>query len=274
METAARKNAMPRFAPAGTALMLLVAVAITTAMDANGLSAFSALPLLPLAAAGWWLERHSREAMGIAWGRLRDYGLAVAYPAIVLGALAAIAWVAAASHPATNGTGNVVRNFAIMAGATIPAAILTEEGFFRGWLVASLRRLGLGSGWTLASSSLAFALWHVSAVSLDTGFGLPAAQIPVYLANAAVMGAIWGAMRLRSGSIVVASVSHGLWNGGAYVLFGYGAKIGSLGIEHPEVYGPESGYLGLLLNIAFLVSLCGSGLLGGPRIRPAVAMAR
>ena len=161
-----------------------------------------------------------------------------------------------------------------MAGATIPAALLTEEGFFRGWLVASLRRIGLGAGWVLAVSSLAFALWHVSAVTLHTGFDLPAAQIPVFLGNAAVVGAIWGAMRLRSGSIVVASVCHGLWNGGAYVLFGYGAKIGSLGIPHPEVYGPESGYFGLLLNIVFLVPLAWSSLSRGPRIRPAVATAR
>ena len=75
---------------ARTGFLVLAAIAVTTAMDANGLSAFSALPLLPLAAFGWWLERHSREAMGISWGRLRDYGLAIAYPAIVLGALVAI----------------------------------------------------------------------------------------------------------------------------------------------------------------------------------------
>jgi len=255
-------------------LLVLAAIAVTTAMDANGLSAFSALPLLPLAAFGWWLERHSREAVGLAWGRPRDYGLAVAFPAIVLGTLVAIAWAADATHPSAAASTHAVRDFAIMAGATIPAAILTEEGFFRGWLVASLKRSGRGAGSVLAWSSIAFALWHVSAVSLDTGFDLPAAQIPVYLVNAAVIGAIWGAMRLRSGSIVVASVSHGLWNGGAYVLFGYGAKVGSLAIERPDVFGPESGYLGLLLNIAVLVPLAWSCLPRGPGIRPAVATAR
>ena len=212
--------------------------------------------------------------MGIAWGKPRDYGLALAYPAMVLGSLVLIAWGLDATHPGAKAATATIRDFAIMAGATIPAAILTEEGFFRGWLVASLRRNGLGAGWVLASSSVAFALWHVSAVTLHTGFDLPAAQIPVYLANAVVIGAIWGAMRLRSGSIVVASVSHGLWNGGAYVLFGYGAKIGSLGIEHPEVFGPESGYFGLLLNIAFLVPLAWSCVRRGTAIRPAVATVR
>ena len=141
-----------------------------------------------------------------------------------------------------------------MAGATIPAAILTEEGFFRGWLVASLRAPWFPArGGLLAASSVIFALWHVSAVTLPTGFDLPAAQIPVYLANAAVIGAIWARCACVPGSIIVSSVSHGLWNGGAYVLFGYGAKDGALGIADTEVFGPESGYLGLALNIAFLV---------------------
>lgn len=265
---------MPEARLSRTGFLVLAAIAVTTAMDANGLSAFSALPLLPLAAFGWWLERHSRAAMGLAWGRLQDYAVAVAHPAIVLGALVAIVWTVEAMHPAAAGSSRALRDFAVMAGATIPAAILTEEGFFRGWLVASLRRLGLGAGAVLASSSIAFALWHVSAVSLATGFDLPATQIPVYLLNAAVMGAIWGALRLRSGSIVVASVSHGLWNGGAYVLFGYGSKIGALGIAHPEIYGPESGYLGLLLNIAFLVPLAWFCMQRRPRIRPAEATAR
>jgi len=46
--------------------------------------------------------------------------------------------------------------------------------------------------------------------------------------NAAVMGAIWGLMRLLSGSIVVSSLSHALWNGAAHVLFGEGPKAGMI----------------------------------------------
>lgn len=265
---------MPDGARWSAAGLVLAAIAVTTAMDANGLSAFSALPLLPLAAIGWWLERHSLGAMGISWGHWRNYGLAVAHPVVVLGALACIAWIAGAVHPDAMDAATVIRNFAIMAGATIPAAMLTEEGFFRGWLMASLRRARFGAGALLASSSLAFSLWHVSAVTLDTGFDLPAARIPVFLANAAVLGAIWGAMRQISGSIIVASVGHGLWNGGAYVLFGYGAKTGALGLAQPALFGPESGYVGLLLNVAFLVPLALSCARRGAGIRPAVSAAR
>jgi len=47
--------------------------------------------------------------------------------------------------------------------------------------------------------------------------------------NATLIGLSWGLMRLISGSIIVTSVSHGVWNGMAYVLFGFGEKTGALG---------------------------------------------
>jgi len=246
---------MPRFGLASTAIAVLAAIGITTAMDANGLSEFSALPLLPLAALCWRLERLSRQSMGVVWGRPRDYALACAYPVAVLGALVAIAVTAGAAEFSAADWENAARDFALMASATIPVAILTEEGFFRGWLMASLRRRELVDRQVLIWSSIAFALWHVSAVTLDTGFDLPMTQMPVYLVNASIIGAIWGVMRLKSGSIMVASVSHGLWNGGAYVLFGYGQKTGVLGILGTAVFGPENGLLGLALNLAFLAAL-------------------
>jgi membrane protease YdiL (CAAX protease family) len=104
-------------------------------------------------------------------------------------------------------------------------------------------------------TSITFALWHISAVTLQTGFDLPAAQIPVFLADAAVMGAIWGVLREISGSLVASSVSHGVWNGLAYALFGYGTKVGALGIRHTAIYGPEVGLLGLALNALVLVAV-------------------
>ena len=73
--------------------------------------------------------------------------------------------------------------------------------------------------------------------------------------NAAVMGLIWGLLRSSSGSILVSSISHGLWNGGAYVLFGYGTTLGALGIHETAIYGPEVGFLGLGLNLLFAAAL-------------------
>jgi hypothetical protein len=224
-------------------------------MDASGLSAFSALPLFPLMCLFWYLEKHSRQDMGFVWGQPRGYALAVLYPVLVLGIVAIVAAAAGAIDVSQFDGFKAWRNFALVAGSTILVALITEEGFFRGWLFASLQRAGFTRSATLVWSSVAFSLWHLSAVTLDTGFDLPAAQIPVFMLNAAVIGFIWGMLRSMSGSIVVSSVSHGLWNGGTYVLFGFGTKIGALGIHETAIYGPEVGLLGLALNVLFAAAL-------------------
>jgi len=236
-------------------LGVLAAIAVTTTMDASGLSTFSALPLFPLMGLFWYLERLSRQSVGLVWGQWSDYGLALLYPLVVLGTVALICVVSGAANlSATNWT-KVWLNAGLVGLTTTLVVILTEEGFFRGWLWASLGRAGRTQGQTLVWSSIAFALWHVSAVSLKTGFDLPAARIPVFIANAAVMGAIWGLLRLISGSVIVSSVSHGAWNGGAYVFFGFGTKLGALGVRETAIYGPEVGVLGLALNVAFAAAL-------------------
>ena len=134
-------------------------------------------------------------------------------------------------------------------------AIITEEGFFRAWLWAGLKGNGQSVRNTLIISSLVFTAWHISAVSLETGFDLPAWQIPIYLVNATLIGMSFGLMRQFSGSIIVASVSHGVWNGMAYGLFGFGEKTGALGIQETWLFGPEVGVLGILLNLIFVIIL-------------------
>lgn len=227
------------------------AIAITTVMDANGLSVFSALPLLPLGLLLWYWERFSRREMGLVWARPRDYGLALLYPLVVLGAAALIALLAGVVD--TSATDWKRFWIELLVGSTVGSlmVLLTEEGFFRGWLWASLGKAGRSRNQVLIWSSIAFVLWHVSAVSLDTGFDVPAAQIPVYLVNALLLGLIWGMLRLVSGSAVVASVSHAVWNVLAYGLFAYGEKVGALGIQETSIYGPEVGFVGLALNAAF-----------------------
>jgi hypothetical protein len=227
---------------------VLAAIAITTAMDAAGLAAFSALPLFPLMGLSWYLERLSRRSMGFVLGRSRDYGLAALYPLVGLGAVALVSAAAGATELTRTDWVKAWRDFGLVAVSTFLVAILTEEGFFRGWLWASLERAGQTPSRRLAWTSAAFSLWHVSAVTLNTGFDLPPAQIPVYLVNAALMGVVWGLLRWMSGSVVVASLSHGIWNGGAYVFFGFGTRVGALGIEETAIYGPEVGILGLILN--------------------------
>jgi membrane protease YdiL (CAAX protease family) len=236
-------------------LGVLVAIAITTTMDATGLSAFSALPLFPLMGILWYLDRLARPSMGFVWGRWSHYGLAGLYPVVVLGVVALVSAAAGAVDLSQTNWEKVRLNLALVAVSTILVAMITEEGFFRGWLWASLERAGQKPGWVLLWSSIAFSLWHLSAVALKTGFDLPAAQIPVFMVNAAVMGAVWGLLRRISGSVVVASLSHGLWNGGAYVFFGFGTRVGALGIKDTATFGPEVGVLGLAANVAFAIAL-------------------
>jgi membrane protease YdiL (CAAX protease family) len=234
---------------------VLVAIAITTAMDANGLLEFSALPLAGLLGLFWFLDRCSRTEIGFVWGSLAHYGLALLHPALIIGLITAAAWIGGAIDVGDTDWNKAWLNLALLAVATTLAAIITEEGFFHGWLWAALQRRDRGTLSTLLWSSLAFAAWHISAVMLDTEFAPLGSQVPLYLVNAAVMGAIWGMLRLISGSVLVASVGHGVWNGFAYVFFGFGTKTGALGIVNTALYGPEVGWMGLGLNVLFVLGL-------------------
>jgi membrane protease YdiL (CAAX protease family) len=238
-----------------TVLGVVAAIGITTAMDATGYSMFSALPLLPLALIFWGWQRFSRAEMGLRWGGLRNYGLALLYPVVVLGAMTLIALLMGVMDTSEAHWKAVGINLLLGSSIGSLMVLLTEEGFFRGWLWASLRRAGRSRTHTLIYSSLLFTLWHVSAISLETGFNVPLPQIPVYLINATLLGLIWGMMRLLSGSALVASVSHAVWNPLAYGLFGFGEKIGALGIERSDLYGPEVGLLGVVLNSLFAAGL-------------------
>ena len=68
------------------------------------------------------------------------------------------------------------------------------------------------------------------------------------LVNATLLGLTWGLLRQASGSVVVASVCHAVWNSINYPLFGYGQKVGQLGIEETHIFGPEVGFVGIIMN--------------------------
>ncbi|HEX4653134.1 MAG TPA: CPBP family intramembrane glutamic endopeptidase [Candidatus Udaeobacter sp.] len=234
---------------------VLGAIAITTILDATGLSAFSALPLCPLMLLLRYVQNISWRSIGFVWGRPSHYLLAMLYPVGVLGVLVLLCVAMKAVDISHTDWEKAGANFGLVLVLTILVAVVTEEGFFRGWFWASLAKAGEKTGTILIGSSVAFALWHLSAMVLNTGFNPPPVQVPVFIINAAVIGMIWGLLRWTSDSIIVTSVSHGLWNGGAYVLFGFGSKAGALGIKNAAVYGPEIGLLGLALNVTFAVVL-------------------
>ncbi len=234
---------------------LAAAIAITTTMDATGFGMFSALPLWPLAGLFWFLQKFSRREFGLTRGPARAYVLAMGYPVLVVGSLAAAAVLVGPVHTADADWGRAARELLLMVSTGAVALVLTEEGFFRGWLWAALTRtLGPGRR-VLLISSLGFALWHISAVTLIADYMPPVRQVPVYLVNVVAMGLVWGLLRQRSGSLVVAAVSHSVWNGLAYLLFGFGTKVGVLGIADTSLWGVETGWFGLGANIGFLVLL-------------------
>ncbi len=245
--------------PMTAILGVALAIAVTTTMDATGLTVFSALPLMPLMLIFWRLDRLGRGEIGFRPGGLRFHVLACVHPIAVMGALAGLATLGGALDVANTDWARTGRDLALVSLTTLPAVILTEEGFFRGWLWGSLARTARGEATVLLGSSLAFTAWHISPVVLPTGFDLPPPRVPVYLVNVFLLGLIWGIMRRSSGSILVASVSHALWNGMAYVLFGFGTRTGALGIERTDWYGPEVGILGIALNLVFAAAILAAG---------------
>ena len=189
------------------------------------------------------------------WGAAKYYGVAVGYPIVVLGAIAALAYVFGAVDTSDANWKIALVNIALGSSIGVIMVVITEEGFFRGWLWASLRRLELTDVQVLIATSVVFTLWHVSVISFDTGFNIPAKEIPIYLTNATLLGVIFGLLRFASGSIVVASVCHAVWNAFAYTLFGFGENVGELGIKATHVFGPEVGLVGIVFNLAVAVGL-------------------
>lgn len=231
-----------------------LAIASTTLLDAIGFGINVAL-LIPLFFLLWYVQRLSRAEIGIVWGPWRDYPVAVLYPVVVIALVVLIASLSGAVELGKADWSKALGTFLTELLLSIPLAILTEEGIFRGWLWASLLRAGVAPVGVLVWTSVAFAAWHISTALLPTAFRPPLVQVPVYILNAAVIGFVWAQMRRRSGSIVVTSVSHSLWNALAYSLFGTGTTLGVLGIKNIALFGPELGFVGLGLNLLFAVGL-------------------
>jgi membrane protease YdiL (CAAX protease family) len=235
---------------------ILPALAMVAATATNAvLPGMGALLLLPLLVLFWYLERFSRREMGFVPGSLRDYGLGLLHPLLVLSLLALVAWWSGATTIQTPDWSKVALNLAVTALTTTLATIVTEDGFFRGWLWASLRRAGLTEQRVVLVTGIAFGVWHLPYALWGTGYAPFSAEVPLLIINASVIGIAWGLLRLNSGSVVVPAVTHGIWNGAVYELFNNGAEIGTLGIQNTSVFGPESGVLALVLNLGYAIGL-------------------
>jgi membrane protease YdiL (CAAX protease family) len=228
---------------------IVAATAANTILPGNG---FLFLPVVLVIC--WYLQRFSRREMGFVVGRAGDYGLGLLHPVFVLSLLALVAWAAGATNIQNPAWSTIALEFAFAALLTMLVTLIGEDGFFRGWLWASLKHAGLNEHRVVLVTGIAFGLWHLPYGILDTGFN-PFTELPLYIFNASLIGVAWGLLRLISGSVVVTAVTHGIWNATVYVFFNRGAEIGVFGIQDIATYGPEAGGIGLALNLVYTLGL-------------------
>lgn len=228
-------------------------LALTAALLAPGLELLTGSPLPYLLVltvltgfiwAAWRLRRHE---FGWSWGG-RAHFTALLYPLAPLGLLAALAVLLGDTDFSALEPDQLLRRLGLMFLSTWLGTLITEEGLYRGALWGLGRRAGWSPVRLVVATSLAFAAWHVAVPIIEADFKLPAAQIPVYLANVVLLGLAWGLLRQRSGSILVACTAHASWNALVYVFFGYGERIGQLGSERIALLDPERGLLGVTVN--------------------------
>jgi membrane protease YdiL (CAAX protease family) len=229
---------------------MFAAIATNTILPGNG-----ALLLLPVLAICWYLERFSRREMGFVVGRAGYYGLGLLHPVVVLSLLALFAWAAGATTIQNLGWSKIALDFAIQAFATMLVTLVTEGGFFRGWLWASLKHAGLNEHRVVLATGIAFGIWHLPYALLDSGYDPFSTELPLYIINASLIGVAWGLLRLISGSVLVPAIIHGIWNATTYVFFNRGSEVGVLGIQDIATYGPEAGVIGLALNLVYTIGL-------------------
>lgn len=213
------------------------------------------LVLTALIGLSWWITPLDRRGIGLTTGRLRHHGLALLYPVAAMGLFALLPLMAGAASFSVFSWSQAARDIALMTGVTFIGVLISEEGFFRG----TLWGISANSGWNtlgvLGWTSLAFMLWHIAVPIIDPQFRLAANEIPVYLANAFLLGVAWGILRLVSGSVLVPCTAHAVWNGLAYTLFGFGEKAGLLSLSNIPLYDPERGLAGIAVNALIVLLL-------------------
>jgi membrane protease YdiL (CAAX protease family) len=234
---------------------IFAAIVTNTIANAGVLPASGALLLFPLLLIFWYVERFSRQEIGFVLGRARHYALGLLHPVLVLGIITLAAGMAGATNTQNTDWAKTALDFAFAALLTVAVTLVTEDGFFRGWLWASLKRAGLSENGVALLTGISFGTWHLPFALLATGYAPGSAEVPLLILNASIIGVAWGLLRLHSGSVVVPSIVHGIWNGAVYMLFNNGAEIGALGIQDTSIFGPEAGLLGLALNLAYTIGL-------------------
>lgn len=197
----------------------------------------------------WALQKFSRAEIGLVIGDGRSYGIALAYVVVIIGIVAIGAWATGLIDLKDYSHMTAFRRVTLNALVTFVLTLLTEDGMFRGALWASCERAGVSPTRTLIWTSVAFGLWHLAVPLVEPTFTQPLSKVPQYVIGSTAFGFAMGALRLKTGSIIVPAACHGLWNATVYTFFGYGEKTGLLGVADTNIWDPERGYSGLILTI-------------------------
>jgi membrane protease YdiL (CAAX protease family) len=216
---------------------------------AGALAYLLVLPALGLAL--WIGLRLTRSEVGVRLGGADGYLVALLYPAAAMAVIAGAAWGAGALHVAHGfDGGRLGLRILALIGGNLLVGLITEEGLYRGVLWGAAQRAGWSPARIVAATSLAFVAWHVGVPFVDAHYAVPMANLPAYLTNAFLLGVAWALLRLKSGSILVPTLAHAVWNSLAYPLFGDGDAKGALGVADFGLFDPERGLAGIALNLA------------------------
>jgi membrane protease YdiL (CAAX protease family) len=202
----------------------------------------------------WIRTGLTRREVGFVSGR-GSYQIAILHPLLVVGGVVFLATAVGVTRVDDTPVRTVALQVSMMTIMTALGTLITEDGFFRGWLWGTLERARLAPEAILLWTAFAYAAWHLPVALIEPSYRLPAQQLPVHMLNVWLLGMSWGVLRLASGSVLVAALSHGLWNGLAYTLFGFGTASGALGIGTSLQYDPERGWAGVAFNTAAFLFL-------------------
>ncbi len=243
MSVQSRAAVWPLAATAAALILSPVLLAV------SGESATYNIALVVLMLAVWFGQKLSRREVGFVIGDRASYVAAVGYVFVIVGIVAIGAWASGLIDLKDYSHMTAFRRLTLNSLITFLLTLVMEDGFFRGTLWGSCERAGYSPTKTLIWTSVAFGLWHLMVPILDPDFAQPLSKVPQYVIGSTAFGFAMGALRMRSGSIIIPSLCHGLWNGSVYTFFGAGEKTGLLGITDTNIWDPERGYSGLVLTI-------------------------
>lgn len=213
---------------------------------------FSALTLLPISVLAIFIFRIPIKSL-FPKNPLRNYFIAISYPLVIMIVLTALTFLAGEFATKDESIARVAMVISINSFFGILAALLTEELFFRGvcWHLLEKQHY---SPWRInLITSIIFTAWHLPIGFYEFG-AFDKAHLPVYFLNAFLLSINWGILRAASGSILITSVCHALWNGLTYKLFGFGDKSGFF-LSSFYTFDAERGWLGIPLNLISAVVL-------------------